>query len=429
MSVDCSANRRGSAGRRCLASATALFLLIGCASLAAAQDVTSATRTGGYLVFPKIVVHTTGVGNPALAPGELATDTVIQLTNTSSEPIIVNCYYINANGHCGGALPGARVCQSNSECPGGQECVPGWDVRDFQFQLTPNQPVGWTASTGFPDGLPCFTTACGTGSDFNFGSIEAVQENPFTGELKCYQVDPATVVGTTPTETPADSNDLKGEATIVQTNAPTGGTPPAVLASAYNAISFVAQSPGPDLDGPLCLGGDTPPAGTPAGIGCAEVYTPCPGTLILQHFFDGAAAGSGFVSTELTLVPCSENLVDGLPSLTVTAQLLVNNEFEQRFSTSTRVNCYQNIRLSDIDTRPGPEGDQASIFSVGVQGTLGGNTRIQGVQGSENGNGYGLLGLAQTFYAPQPGGDPDSAGAYHLNGSGSAPTTDVVYHP
>lgn len=428
MSVDCSANQRGSARRRCLASTTALFLLIGCASLAAAQDVTSATRAGGYLVFPKVVVHTTGAGNPALAAGELATDTVIQLTNTSNQPVVVNCYYINANGHCGGPGPNARVCQSNSECPGGQECVPGWDVRDFTFTLTPNQPVGWTASTGFPDGLPCFTTACGTGSNFNVGSIEAVQENPFTGELKCYQVDPATVAPGT--ETPDDANDLKGEATIVQSNAATGGTPPAVLASAYNAISFVAQEPGPDAAGPLCLGGATPPPGTAQGVGCAEVYTPCPGTLMLQHFFDGAEAGSGFVNTELTLVPCSEDLVGGgLPDLTVTAQLLVNNEFEQRFSTNTRVNCYQNIRLSDIDTRPGPEGDGASMFAVGVQGTLGGNTRIQGVTGSENGNGYGLLGLAQTFYAPTAGGAPDSAGAYHLNGTGDARTTDVVYHP
>jgi len=424
LSLKSNTNHRGVLAGSAMALAATLVLLGGVSgAFAQPAEETSVTQTGGFLVFPKIVVHTTGTGNPALGAGELATDTVIQLTNTSNQLVVVNCYYVNANGHCGGPGPNARICQSNADCLGGQECVPGWDVRDFQIELTPNQPLGWTASTGYPDGLPCEIGGCAV---LQTGAVPGVQENPFIGELKCYQIDPATAGALI--EEPLNSNDIKAEATIVQTNAATGGNPPAVLAAAYNAYSFRAQS---DVGGggPLCLGGDTlPPGGS--GPGCAATYTPCPGTLMLQHYFEFAETPDGFVNTELTLVPCSEDLaVSAVPPLSVTAQMLVYNEFEQRFSTNTRVQCFQNLRLADVDTRPGPEGDLSSIFAVGVQGTLGGNTRIRGVQGAPNGFGYGLIGVAHSYFAPSAGGSPDSAAAYHLNASGQTQITDAVYKP
>jgi hypothetical protein len=67
-------------------------------------------------------------------------------------------------------------------------------------------------------------------------------------------------------------------------------------------------------------------------------------------------------------VPCSEDLgnASNQANLTITAQMLIYNEFEQRFSTNSRVQCYSATRLSDIDTQPGPAGDQFSIFSVGI---------------------------------------------------------------
>ena len=84
--------------------------------------------------------------------------------------------------------------------------------------------------------------------------------------------------------------------------------------------------------------------------------------------------------------------------------MLVYNEFEQRFSTSSRVECYQATRLSDIDTQPGPAGDQFSIFTVGVQGTITGQTRIRGVRGPDGPLGYGLLGVGCEMHAATPGG-------------------------
>ena len=95
------------------------------AGVAAAQT-TSVVSTGAYLHFPKIVVHTTAPdASPALAGDEYAKDTVIQLTNTSDEAIAVNCYYINANRHCGGPPGSGPVCRTDSDCPAGVRCIPG----------------------------------------------------------------------------------------------------------------------------------------------------------------------------------------------------------------------------------------------------------------------------------------------------------------
>jgi hypothetical protein len=413
-----------------MALAAALF--VGWSSLAVAQSPladTSATNTGGYLVFPKLLVHTTGApGVNALSPGELAVDTLIQLTNTSSELVSVNCYYINANGHCGGPGPGAQVCNDDSECPDPQLCVPGWSQDNFEVTLTPNQPIAWMASTGYPDGVPCENEDCGIPPNRSDGAVDGVRENPFVGELKCIQVEGIA-------ETPQASNDLKGEATIVRSNAWEMGVPGVVLASSYNAVSFIADT-APGGPGPLCLGGTTPPGSMPpagaTGGSCAATYSPCPGTLIMQHYFDGASTSNGVVSSELTLVPCSQDLslgslVDGVPPLEVTAQMLVYNEFEQRFSTNSRVQCFENTRLVDIDTRPGAAGDDFSIFSIGVQGTDGANTRIRSVDGGDTGFGYGLLGVVESFYAPDAGADPDSSTAHHLNMVGDAEIVDAVY--
>jgi len=110
----------------------------------------------------------------------------------------------------------------------------------------------------------------------------------------------------------------------------------------------------------------------------------------------------------------------GHPGVT-TAQYLVFNEFEQRFSTSTKVDCYLETPLSDIDTRPGPEGDPFSIFNVGVQGTLTGMSRLRSVAGP-NVDGYDgraiLALIGENWGAGVCGANPGTAG-------GSIPIADV----
>jgi hypothetical protein len=380
---------------------------------AAAAQTTSVVSTGAYLHFPKIVAHTTSPdASPALAAGEYAKDTVIQLTNTTNEVVEVNCYYINANRHCGGPPGSGPVCRADSECPAGIRCVPGWQSADFSFNLTPLQPLGWTASQGLAQ-LPCFNFGEGCPQD-QTGIIPAVSEEPFIGELRCIVVED---------DVPVADNVLKGEATIVE--AGPSGAIVEVLAAAYNAISFQGIS---DDEGgeALCLGG------APGDATCAASYSPCAANLSLQHFFDGAETPEGVVSTELTLSPCSTRLEAGdliVPENRVVALMLVYNEFEQRFSTATVVDCLENLRLVDIDTPLGPQGDAFSLFAVGTQGTLGGQTRIKG-QTSDTDFGPGLVGVAHQYFSEQLGSAPLSSSAYHVNGNFAAdPAPDAVYPP
>jgi hypothetical protein len=390
-------------------------------------NVAASDQTGGYVVLPKVVVHTTG-GTPAILPGGVAVDTIIQLSNTNeATPINVDCWWVDANSHCGACDPSTQdciICSSNADCAAfpGLSCVQDWSVRDFTIMLTSGQPIGFLASQGL-NPLPCdpnLNQNCG-GGDAG-GSVLPVQEDPFRGELKCVQVDANDV--------PVLRSDLKAEATIVRTTVPTMLVPPApgvTTAASYNAIGFGTVSLGSSAGGdPLCLG--SLPTGS--SDACAATYAPCPGVLILNHFFEGAEPEiGGVVNTDLTLVPCSENLGDPDVSenFEVVAQMLIYNEFEQRFSTSTRVECYRATTLADIDTRPGPTGDTSSIFAVGVQGTITGQTRIRGVQGPDGNLGFGLLGVACENYREAPGTDILATTAFNLHHSAFRLQGDAVY--
>ncbi len=398
---------------RCFALAVALVLIGWTTGAVAQQNVAASDLPGGYVVLPKVVVHTTG-GVPAVAPGGVATDTVIQITNLNqADEVKVDCWWVNANSHCGNDL--GPICETNADCPAGLNCVPSWDVLDFTFTLTPGQPIGFTAGGGLSP-VPCDNNfAAGTCETLTTGgSIPKVQEDPFRGELKCVAVDPDDV--------PLNESPLKIEATIVSTTVP-GGMPssPATTAASYNGIGFAAVSAGSgDPDDPLCLG--SLPQGSPDT--CGQTYVPCPGVLILNHFFDGAQPDTGgVVRTDLTLVPCSENLgdPDASANFEVVAQMLVYNEFEQRFSTFARVECYRATPLVDIDTVRGPTGDKFSVFSIGVEGTLTGQTRIRGVQGPGGELGYGLLGVACESYSATAGGPVLATTAFNLHHSGLRP--------
>jgi len=208
---------------------------------------------------------------------------------------------------------------------------------------------------------------------------------------------------------PANSGngDLFGTATIVRT------LTAAVDASKHNAIGLAAIGTN-NGDNELTI-----------GPGASGEYSGCPSSLLMDHLFDGATVGThrvagtftvgGSVTTDLTVIPCSQDFE--IPSNLggATLQFLVYNEFEQRFSTSTSFQCWRDMQLSDIDTRPGPTGNQQSIFSVFVQGTLAGQTRIRPVAGATRAN--GILGVAEEFWTSSgPGGLSTTAANIHFVG-------------
>jgi hypothetical protein len=383
-------------------SATAA-LLLSAAALRAQQPPVAADRAAAILVFPKIVVDTS---NNA---GRGRLDTLIRISNTSSEPVRLQCFWMNANGHCfnaPGIICDPTLSPRDPRC-GDSFCVPGWQETDFIVQLTARQPVAWLASTGAvpcadsnDPAIPCF--ALGTrdqrpSPNNNLESrVPAVLEDPFVGELKCIAVDQ--------NDLPAEKNVLKGEALIVRSDSGNFDV------RSYNAVGIPALLGRNNYDNVLVLGGN------------GAEYAGCPNVLVLDHFFDFAQdpITQQSIETVLTLVPCTEDLLGQRP-VTLPVQFLVFNEFEQRFSTSYRdFNCFREFRLSQIDTRSNPT---YSIFYAGVAGTLTGQTRIRGVAGSDRTRGQTLLGVAEEF---RSGG---GSASFQLHMQGSRPQSDFVYLP
>ena len=345
-----------------------------------AADVTS-DRAAAILDWPTVVYFESGF--PLLDPS-IGINTIIQLSNTSLEPVHVHCFYENANPHCTNT---GQVCYAAEECcdtlTGCGLCLPGWNETDFHVQITPRQPLGWLASDGVAgydttpekkfgkfaiDGVSNF----GIGGSSNAVSrIPGVPEEPFLGSLRCIAVD---VDGF-----PVDRNVLKGEATIGATiTSPTPSEPNFINVGKSNAIGILALEGQVNDDNVLVLGGPEPE------------YNGCPNILILNHFFDFAEDpiidDGSQIFTILNLVPCSEDYLRQQPGGAV-VQYLVYNEFETRFSTSRPMQCNQFSLLSNIDTTQ----NERSIWSAGVQGTLTGQTRANPLGG-------GLLAVAHEIH-------------------------------
>ncbi len=369
-----------------------------CGVRPAAADVRS-DQAAAILEWPSVVFFDLDslfqVGILSMNGGGSEINTVIQLSNTSAEPVFVTCFYENANAHCTNTgevcIVAEQCCDSEFGCG---VCLPGWNETDFHVQITPRQPLGWLASDGVSgfdftplkrfgefaiDGVNNF----GIGGSSNAASrIPPVPEEPFIGSLRCIAVDADGI--------PVDRNVLKGESTLTllveefDDDATTAGNGPdfesVISVAKHNAIGIQAIEGAVNDDNVLVLGGPEPE------------YNGCPNYLILNHFFDGAenpATDDGsFIVSLLTLVPCTQNYLRQIPGATV-VQYLVYNEFEQRFSTSRPFQCKQLILLSNIDTTQ----NERSIFSAGVAGTLTGQTRM-------NPLGSGVLGVLTEVHIP-----------------------------
>jgi hypothetical protein len=332
-------------------------------------------------------------------------DTVVQLTNQAAVPSAAHCFYVNANNRCTNT---GEVCESSTECEDGGffgACLPGWIEVNFDVLLTRDQPLAWSAANGLSNAdLPC-PGGIGSSCSGNGGTrVPPVGEVPFVGELKCIQSDPITRLPSQCNDAQANPcrNDLEGSATI--TGVIAGGIDP----ERYNAVGL--RSAGRNNgDNTLTIGGLDP---------LAAEYQPCSEVLVFNHMFDGAVdpinSNNEFSST-LSLVPCTEDfLIQSVPR--VTAQFLVYNEFEQRFSTSRLVECLLTSDISNIDTTQ----SDRSIFSAAVAGTVAGQTRITGVGG-------GLIGSAVLFTSD--GVASVSGAGYNLNQFADRDEPDFIRIP
>jgi len=373
-----------------------------------AQAATYSDTGAAVLVWPRISVGANS-------------DTVLTITNQSSHPVAAHCFYVNGNNRCTNT---GEVCTTSSTCVDDSgvfgACRPGWIEVNFDVMLTANQPLAWSAAEGLSgSGVPCPGDRIGlpdhcNGSASNAGTrVPPVGESPFIGELKCIEADPVTRLPAPCQATPGNPcpNDLEGTATL--TSVDVLGV---IDTEEYNAVGLRTTGFN-NGDNVLTIGGN----GT--GPSAAE-YQPCSEVLILNHLFDGAidpVSGVLVAHSELSLVPCTEDfLLQSVPS--VTAQFLVYNEFEQRFSTSRSINCVLTSPISLIDTSQ----PTRSIFSAGTAGTVAGQTRITGVNG-------GLIGSATLDLCASSGCDstvtPERGAAYNLNQFADRSEADFIRVP
>lgn len=336
-------------GRVGLMAAALVGLVVG-----GAQAQVTTERSASILVFPRVISDGTR-------------DTIIQITNTSNSMVHAHCFYVN------GAL-------TFPEFPPGPTNPPRWVELDFDIWLTKQQPTHWVVSkgrlvdatdepcgssriakvvkeastAGIFDGEEILRDCDGAGLDP--GRVPPVEEF-FTGELKCIEVDMS--------GHPVSGNHLKGEATEVIRNVCDIEDEECEITgefcdensdcdegdfdvAKYNALGIIGNENN-DGDGVLCLGGE-PSEECPNG---AE-YDACPETWIANHFAQGAFYSTrndrdaAFVDTTFTIVPCTQNF-ETQDLETVTIQLLVWNEFENVFSASFPVTCWDELELDEIN--------------------------------------------------------------------------------
>jgi hypothetical protein len=168
----------------------------------------------------------------------------------------------------------------------------------FFLNLTAYQPVSWMASTG--------TNGNGTRVALPFLG---------DGELKCV----VTPNGPFPTATVY--NALQGRALI------SDATGPNLQTIGYSAIGFRRLSAG-GFAGTVSLDGVN--------------YEQCPDRLHFQVLTNKLGSDS-----EMVLVPCTEDLMNQIPS-GANVLLAVINEFEQQFSGGTTVSCFNRVRFSSL---------------------------------------------------------------------------------
>jgi len=269
----------------------ALVLMGLCSMASAAQNVTNTSQKGSLLIFPKI--DTSAIGESGFYR-----DTIVMIGNDYFTEVWLKCYWVNA----------------------------AQEIEDFMFRLTPNQPVWFRASDG-----------AGTGYYDDIQSPVTVP--PFfagfgvVGELKCWAVD---AVG----KNQISFNHLYGNAIIFD--------PVHAAAFEYNAWAFTARG--------VALNGIVGSSGTLVLSGADRAYDACPSYLVFNFFSKGSAINlpdeggfATFVNTDLTLVPCIQDLrQDRVPTCTK-AKFDIWNENETKYTGAYQcLKCWFEGYLGDI---------------------------------------------------------------------------------
>jgi hypothetical protein len=253
-----------------LSVAVALILLGLYVAPSSAQDVASTSKRGSLLIFPKIET------GPDV-------DTIIMIGNDASQAVTLKCYWMDWS-------------------------QAAWD---FEIELTPYQPVWFSAKTGYG-------TFWGGISQFGW---------PNAGELKCWAITiPDQPAGAL--ERLRQFNYLYGNALILDTATP--------RAFEYNAWAFYLHTDPGDL-GSINLDLD------------GNEYDACPAYLVYNFFsVGGSADGATFGLSTLSLSPCQQDLRQDKSPVCGKARYDIWNENEIKFTNTYQcVKCWFEGVLSE----------------------------------------------------------------------------------
>jgi hypothetical protein len=304
--------------------AVALMLMGLCSVASAAQNVTNVSQKGSLLIFPKIDTSTIGTTG-------FYRDTIVMIGNDYYTEQWIQCYWVDQLQR----------------------------IQDFMFRLTPNQPIWFRASDG---------TGTGSADDPNVSS--PIMVPPFfpgdytVGELKCWAVDASGA-------NQVAFNHLYGNAMIFDS----------VHAAAfeYNAWAFTARG--------VAQGSPVGTGGTLVLSGANNAYDACPQYLLFNFFakdssidLDPPAATATFVETDLTLVPCFQDLrQDRVPTCTK-AKFDIWNENETKYTGAYRcIRCWFEGYLDQIAVQTPGKGFGGEKFVYKYLHTTVGRFRVQGV--------------------------------------------------
>ncbi|HVN84526.1 MAG TPA: hypothetical protein VMW17_06735 [Candidatus Binatia bacterium] len=341
--------------------------------LPAFADVTT-ERPGSIVFYPKVIVSGTR-------------DTLIQLTNTSNSLVHAHCFYVNAQ-------------LEFPDQPPSRDNQPIWQEVDFDIWLTKQQPTHWIASSGrrpAPLAAECTETnsQCSDAGLFP-GRIPPLADG-FVGELKCIEADSSGA--------PISGNHLNGEGTLISTGLFTKGD-----TSKYSALAVIGLDTN-DANNTLCLGG-----GVTTQCPRGAEYNACPQVTVFDSFSvgsnDPALGDNSSVSTELTIMPCTEDFEHQVPG-SVVVQFLVTNEFEETFSASTTVTCWGNFNVSAL----------RGVFDYNTTGSR----FLQSRMAPATNNDSGFVGVVEEYH--RLNGGPGGHAAFNLHTIGQRTVADVITLP
>jgi hypothetical protein len=300
--------------KKLLVAIFTLAFLAGTMGMASANpNLASTNELGSVLIFPFVTVIDPTVGD--------IVDTVITIANTHATTAVdVKCYWVYKD----------YVTDDDDDL-----APPECEHWDFQFEITPNQPVFFSAKSG-------------RGMDSSLNPILVPAFRGDVGELKCWAVRPQD-------HAQIRHDRLKGEATVVNYTRTAAASYPAWTFQAHRANFHTV-------------------VGTPyeiklSGQGPGEFYDACPKYLWFDFFAtaegppyepDPAGNQPGISNgidpalitsaNALALSPCIEDLRQGGPPTLTKLEFDIYDENELKYTgVSDCLYCWYWDLLEDVD--------------------------------------------------------------------------------